>query len=47
MKTLTIILLVPFIALAFMIAAEQEETTVFDSGATPEYSDHDEAWRAE
>lgn len=47
MKTLTIILLVPLIVLAFLIAAEQEETTVFESGSTPEYSDHDDAWRAE
>lgn len=44
MKTFLFILTTPFIALALMIAAEQEETTTFDSGACPDYPDHDEAW---
>ena len=44
MKTFVFILMAPFITLAFMIAAEQEDTTTFDSGACPEYPDHDEAW---
>lgn len=44
MKTLAALILVPLTTLALMIAAEQEETTTFDSGACPEYTDHDEAW---
>lgn len=44
MKTLAALILVPLTTLAFMIAAEQEEITTFDSGACPEYPDHDEAW---
>lgn len=44
MKTLAALILVPLATLAFMIAAEQEDTTTFDSGACPEYPDHDEAW---
>lgn len=44
MKTLAALILVPLTTLAFMIAAEQEEPTTFDSGACPEYPDHDEAW---
>ena len=44
MKTLAALILVPLTTLALMIAAEQEETTTFDSGACPDYPDHDAAW---
>ena len=44
MRTLAFLTLVPFAALAFMIAAEQEDSDYPHSGFCPDYPDHDEAW---